>query len=101
MTTASATTGAAAPAWPTAQPRRRPRPDGGAGGGRQRHPRGRAGCKVQVGQVHRGKVVTVVLEETRSRVLFDGEELSQHPRTTVKEVDRLRAGGHIDYTIQA
>ncbi|MFI6506223.1 hypothetical protein ACIBCT_01335 [Streptosporangium sp. NPDC050855] len=60
-----------------------------------------AGCKVQVGQVHRGKAVTVVLEKTRSRVLFDGEELSQHPRTSVKEVDRLRASGHIDHRIQA
>ncbi|MFB9674856.1 IS481 family transposase [Streptosporangium vulgare] len=58
-----------------------------------------AGCKVQVGQVHRGKVVTVVLEETRFRVLFEGEELSEHPRTIVKEVNRLRASGHIDYRI--
>ena len=58
-----------------------------------------AGCKVQVGQVHRGKVVTVVLEQTRFRVLFEGEELSEHPRTVIKEVNRLRASGHIDYRI--
>ncbi|MGJ6962124.1 IS481 family transposase [Streptosporangium sp. G11] len=58
-----------------------------------------AGCKIQVGQVHRGKVVTVVLEETRFRVLFEGEELSEHPRTVIKEVNRLRASGHIDYRI--
>ncbi|MEU0518904.1 IS481 family transposase [Streptosporangium sp. NPDC006007] len=58
-----------------------------------------AGCKVQVGQVHRGKVVTVVLEQTRFRVLFEGEELSVHPRTITKEVNRLRASGHIDYRI--
>ncbi|MFC4061653.1 IS481 family transposase [Planomonospora corallina] len=56
-----------------------------------------AGCRLQVGQVHRGKVVTVVLEETRFRVLFEGEELSVHPRTVIKEVKRLRASGHIDY----
>lgn len=58
-----------------------------------------AGCKVQVGQAHRGKVVTVVLEQTQLRVLFQGELLSVHPRTTVKEVNRLRASGHIDYEI--
>lgn len=58
-----------------------------------------AGCKVQVGQAHRGKVVTVVLEETQLRVLFEGELLSVHPRTTIKEVNRLRASGHIDYGI--
>jgi transposase InsO family protein len=58
-----------------------------------------AGCKLQVGQVHRGKVVTVVLEDTQFRVLFEGEELSVHPRTIIKEVNRLRASGHIDYRI--
>jgi transposase InsO family protein len=58
-----------------------------------------AGCKVQVGQVHRGKVVTVVLEETQLRVLFKDELLSVHPRTIVKEVNRLRASGHIDYEV--
>ncbi|WSA22693.1 IS481 family transposase [Streptosporangium subroseum] len=58
-----------------------------------------AGCKLQVGQVHRGKVVTIVLEDTRFRVLFEGEELSVHPRTLIKEVNRLRASGHIDYRI--
>ncbi|MGS2645611.1 hypothetical protein [Streptosporangium sp. G12] len=56
-------------------------------------------CKLQVGQVHRGKVVTVVLEEARFRMLFEGEELSVHPRTVIKEVNRLRASGHIDYRI--
>ena len=58
-----------------------------------------AGCKLQVGQVHRGKVVTIVLEDTQFRVLFEGEELSVHPRTLIKEVNRLRASGHIDYRI--
>ncbi|MEV7971053.1 hypothetical protein AB0O34_34425 [Sphaerisporangium sp. NPDC088356] len=56
-----------------------------------------ARCKLQVSQVHRGKVVTVVLEDTQFRVLFKGEQLSVHPRTVVKEVNRLRASGHIDY----
>jgi transposase InsO family protein len=56
-----------------------------------------ARCKLQLGQVHRGKVVTIVLEDTQFRVLFKGEQLSVHPRTVVKEVNRLRASGHIDY----
>jgi hypothetical protein len=59
------------------------------------------GCKFQVGQVHRGKVVTVALEDTQFRVLFEDEELSVHPRTVIKEVNPLRASGHIDYRIQA
>ncbi|MGI5486730.1 IS481 family transposase [Microtetraspora malaysiensis] len=58
-----------------------------------------AGCKVQVGQVHRGKVVTVVLEDTQLRILHQGQELSVHPRTVIKEVNRTRASGHIDYGI--
>ncbi|MEV1249512.1 DDE-type integrase/transposase/recombinase [Nonomuraea sp. NPDC049750] len=57
------------------------------------------GCKVQVGQVHRGKVVTVVLVNTQLRVLFEGELLSVHPRPIIKEVNRLQASGHIDYEI--
>ena len=58
-----------------------------------------AGWKFQVGQAHRGKVVTVVLEQTRFRVLLEGEELAKHPRTAIKEVNRPRASGHIDYRI--
>ncbi|MEU7746725.1 hypothetical protein [Nonomuraea sp. NPDC049158] len=56
-------------------------------------------CKVQVGQVYRGKAVTVVLENAQLRVLFEGELLSVHPRIIVKEVNWLRASGHIDYEI--
>jgi hypothetical protein len=58
-----------------------------------------AGCKVQVGQAHRGKVVTVVLEDARLRIVHQGQELSVHPRTVIKEVNRRRASGHIDYGI--
>ncbi|MEV0352021.1 hypothetical protein AB0H88_40165 [Nonomuraea sp. NPDC050680] len=35
-----------------------------------------ASCKIQVGQVHRGKVVTIVLEQSQLRVLFEGETAS-------------------------
>ncbi|MEU6410324.1 IS481 family transposase [Microbispora sp. NPDC046933] len=58
-----------------------------------------AGCKLQIGSIHRGKVVTIVLEETQFRILYQGQELSAHPRVVVKEVKRLRASGNIDYGI--
>lgn len=58
-----------------------------------------AGCKLQIGSIHRGKVVTIVLEETQFRILYQGQELSTHPRVVVKEVKRLRASGNIDYGI--
>lgn len=58
-----------------------------------------AGCKLQIGSIHRGKVVTIVLEETRFRILYQGQELAAHPRVVVKEVKRLRASGNIDYGI--
>jgi hypothetical protein len=55
--------------------------------------------ELHTGRLHCGKVVTVVLEDTRFRVLFEDKELSVHPRTLIKEVNRLRASGHIDYRI--
>ncbi|WP_141961744.1 IS481 family transposase [Actinoallomurus bryophytorum] len=56
-----------------------------------------AGTKFHIGHAHRGKVVTVVLEDTQFRVLHQGQELATHPRTTIKEVTRTRASGHINY----
>ncbi|GAA1293268.1 hypothetical protein Psi02_43450 [Planotetraspora silvatica] len=56
-----------------------------------------AGRKLRIGSIHRGKVVTIVLEETQFRIHYQGQELSVHPRTIVKEVKRLRASGNIDY----
>jgi hypothetical protein len=58
-----------------------------------------AGTKFQMRHVHRGKVVTVALEDTQFRILHQGQELATHPRTTIKEVTRTRASGHIDYEI--
>jgi hypothetical protein len=56
-----------------------------------------AGSKLHVGHTHRGKIVTIVLEDTQFRILHDGQQLAVHPRTQIKEVNRLRASGHIDY----
>jgi hypothetical protein len=58
-----------------------------------------AGTKFHIGHAHRGKVVTVALEDTQFRILHQGQELATHPRTTIKEVNRTRASGHINYEI--
>ena len=58
-----------------------------------------AGAKFHIGHSHRGKVVTVALEDTQFRILHQGQELATHPRTMIKEVNRTRASGHIDYEI--
>jgi len=56
-----------------------------------------AGTKFHIGHAHRGKVVTIALEDTQFRVVHQGQELATHPRTTIKEVTRTRASGHINY----
>jgi hypothetical protein len=66
---------------------------------------GRAGAggrrnKIHLGHVHRGKVVTVVIEDSQFRILHEGSQLAAHPRVVVKEVTRRSASGHIDYKVQ-
>ena len=58
-----------------------------------------AGVKLHAGHVHRGKVVTVVIEDTQFQILHDGIQLSTHPRTVIKEVTRRNASGHANYEI--
>jgi transposase InsO family protein len=58
-----------------------------------------AGVKIHLGHVHRGKVVTVVIEDSQFRILHEGIQLAAHPRTVIKEVTRRSASGHIDYNI--
>jgi hypothetical protein len=58
-----------------------------------------AGVKIHLGHVHRGKVVTVVIEDSQFRILHDGTQLATCPRTVIKEVTRRSASGHIDYNI--
>ena len=52
-----------------------------------------AGVKIHLGHFHRGKVVTVIIEDSRFRILHDGTQLSTHPRTVIKEVTRRSARG--------
>jgi hypothetical protein len=56
-----------------------------------------AGTKIHLGHVHRGKVVTVIIEDSQFRILHDGTQLSAHPRTVIKEVTRRSASGHVTY----
>jgi transposase InsO family protein len=58
-----------------------------------------AGVKIHLGHVHRGKIVTVVIEDSQFRILHEGIQLAAHPRTVIKEVTRRSASGHIDYNI--
>lgn len=49
--------------------------------------------RIRAGRAHAGKTVTVILEDTRLRVLHNGEELSLRPRTTTgprQPLPRLR-----------
>jgi len=56
-----------------------------------------AGMKIHLGHVHRGKVVTVVIEDSQFRILHEGTQLAVHPRTVIKEVTRRSASGHTSY----
>jgi transposase InsO family protein len=58
-----------------------------------------AGTKIHLGHAHRGKVVTVVIEDSQFRILHEGIQLATHPRTVIKEVTRRSASGHINYNI--
>jgi hypothetical protein len=56
-----------------------------------------AGVKIHLGHVHRGKVVTVVIEDNQFRILHDGTQLTTCHRTVIKEVTRRSASGHPGY----
>jgi hypothetical protein len=58
-----------------------------------------AAVKLQVGHPHRGKVVTVAIDDSQFRILHAGTQLSAHPRTIIKEVARHSASGHANYQI--
>ena len=58
-----------------------------------------AGVKIHLGHVHRGKAVTVIIEDSQFRILHDGTQLATHPRTVIKEVTRRSASGHPNYEI--
>jgi hypothetical protein len=56
-----------------------------------------AGVKIQLGHVHRGQVVTVVIEDSQFRIRHDETQLAAHDRTVIKEVTRRSASGHPGY----
>jgi len=58
-----------------------------------------AGVKIHLGHVHRGKVVTAIIEDSQFRILHEGTQLAACPRTVIKEVTRRSASGHTDYNI--
>ncbi len=58
-----------------------------------------AGVKIHLGHAHRGKVVTVVIEDSQFRILHEGTQLTAHPRTVIKEVTRRSASGHSRYEV--
>jgi transposase InsO family protein len=58
-----------------------------------------AGVKIHLGHVHRGKVVTVVIEDSQFRILHEGIQLAAHPRLLIKEITRRSASGHATYEI--
>jgi hypothetical protein len=52
-----------------------------------------AGVKMHLGHVHRGKVVTMIIEDSQFRILHEGTQLAAYPRTVIKEVTRRSASG--------
>lgn len=37
-----------------------------------------AGTKIHLGHAHRGKIVTIIIEDSQFRILHDGNQLSAH-----------------------
>ena len=47
--------------------------------------------KIHAGMIHAGKIVTVISENNRFRVVIDGETAAVVPRTTTSEIHRYKA----------
>jgi hypothetical protein len=58
-----------------------------------------AGTKIHLGHAHRGKIVTVIVEDRQYRILHDGTPLAACPRAVIKEVTRRSASGHPSYEV--
>jgi len=52
-----------------------------------------AGRNIKLGPRHRGKLVTVVIEDTHLRVLHGEEETALRPRRNLKPITRLHVTG--------
>jgi transposase InsO family protein len=73
-----------------------PLPTGSLRAQRRVHASGRivvAGQRIKLGPRHRGKLVTVVIEDTHLRVLHGEEEIAVRPRRNLKPITRLHVTG--------
>jgi hypothetical protein len=52
-----------------------------------------AGQNIKLGPRHRGKIVTVVIEDTHLRVLHGEEEIAVRPRRNLKPITRFHVTG--------
>jgi transposase InsO family protein len=85
--------GARTPSTPLPPP---PLPAGSLRAQRKVHASGRimvAGQRIKLGQRHRGKLVTVVIEDTHLRILHGDEEIAVRPRRDLKPITRLHVTG--------
>lgn len=85
--------GAQTPSTPLPPP---PLPAGSLRAQRKVHETGRimvAGQGIKLGPRHRGKLVTVVIEDTHLRILHGDEEIAVRPRRNLKPITRLHVTG--------
>ncbi len=85
--------GARPPATPLPPP---PLPAGSLRAQRKVHDSGRimvAGQNIKLGPRHRGKIVTVVIEDTHLRILHGDEEIAVRPRRNLKPITRFHVTG--------
>ncbi|MEV5541036.1 IS481 family transposase [Saccharopolyspora shandongensis] len=85
--------GARTPSTPLPPP---PLPAGSLRAQRKVHATGRimvAGQRIKLGPRHRGKLVTVVIEDTHLRILHGDEEIAVRPRRDLKPITRLHVTG--------
>jgi transposase InsO family protein len=85
--------GARTPSTPLPPP---PLPAGSLRAQRKVHASGRimvAGQNIKLGQRHRGKLVTVVIEDTHLRILDGEEEIAVRPRRNLKPITRFYITG--------
>lgn len=85
--------GARTPSSPLPPP---PLPAGSLRAQRKVHASGRimvAGQNIKLGLAHRGKIVTVVIEDTHLRILHGDEQIAVRPRRTTAPITRLHTTG--------
>ena len=85
--------GARTPSTPLPPP---PLPPGSLRAQRKVHASGRimvAGQRIKLGPRHRGKLLTIVIEDTYLRILDGDEEIAVRPRRNLKPITRLHVTG--------